>query len=220
MQKIIIIGSAYPLRGGGIATFNERLAEELQSTNNKVSIYSFSLQYPSLLFPGSSQYSTDPAPKNLDIHAIINSINPLNWLKVANKIVREKPDLVIIRYWIPFMAPCLGTIARIIRKKINTNIICIADNIVPHEKRIADQLLTKYFMKSIHGFITMSNQVTSDLLTLHPKAKYIQTAHPLYDNFGPMIEKREARSYLKLEENKKILLFFGFIREYLSLIHT
>ena len=217
MQKIIIIGSAYPLRGGGIATFNERLAEELQSTNNKVSIYSFSLQYPSLLFPGSSQYSTDPAPKNLDIHAVINSINPLNWLKVANKIVREKPDLVIIRYWIPFMAPCLGTIARIIRKKINTNIICIADNIVPHEKRIADQLLTKYFMKSIHGFITMSNQVTSDLLTLHPKAKYIQTAHPLYDNFGPMIEKREARSYLKLEENKKILLFFGFIREYKGL---
>ena len=96
MQKIIIIGSAYPLRGGGIATFNERLAEELQSSNNKVSIYSFSLQYPSLLFPGRSQYSTDPAPKHLNIHSVINSINPLNWFKVAYKIIREKPDLVII----------------------------------------------------------------------------------------------------------------------------
>lgn len=217
MQKIIIIGSAFPLRGGGITTFNERLAHELQEQGNDVTIYSFSLQYPSIFFPGKSQYADRPAPNHLTIKSVINSINPLNWLKVGRLIAKENADLIIIRYWIPFMAPCLGTIARIIKKNSSAKIICIADNIIPHEKRLGDQLLTKYFEKKIDGFITMSKKVTSDLKHFISNQPHQQVLHPLYDNFGEKIEKLSARSYLKLPSDSKIILFFGFIREYKGL---
>ncbi len=217
MQKIIIIGSAYPLRGGGITTFNERLAGAFQQAGHEASIYSFSLQYPSIFFPGKSQYANRPAPKNIKIKSVINSVNPLNWIKVGRQIAAEKPTLVLIRYWIPFMSPALGTIARIIRKKTNTTIICIADNIIPHEKRLADKMLTKYFIKPMDGFITMSSKVTKDLLTMHPTASYKQVVHPLYDNFGLKMEKKEARNYLNIKDGVKLVLFFGFIREYKGL---
>ena len=217
MQKIIIIGSAFPLRGGGITTFNERLAAEFQQLGHEVIIYSFSLQYPSFLFPGKSQYANRPEPKNIKIKSVINSVNPLNWIKVGNQIAQEKPSLVLIRYWLPFMSPALGTIARVIRRKKNTKIVCIADNIIPHEKRTADKILTKYFMLPIDGFITMSNKVTQDLLQFNSHANYKQVVHPLYDNFGKIIDKREARKYLKIEPNIKLVLFFGFIREYKGL---
>ena len=217
MQKIIIIGSAFPLRGGGISTFNERMANEFQENGYDVSIYSFSLQYPSIFFPGKSQFSEGKAPHNLNIYSVINSINPFNWIKIGNKIVKENPDLVIIRYWIPFMAPCLGTIARVIRNKSNAKIVCIADNIIPHEKRFADRLLTSYFIKPIQGFITMSNKVTADLLSFNKNLKFKQTVHPLYDNFGKIIDKVSAREYLKIPINDKFVLFFGFIREYKGL---
>ncbi|MEY3349064.1 MAG: hypothetical protein RLY46_1103 [Bacteroidota bacterium] len=217
MQKIIIIGSAFPLRGGGITTFNERLAAEFQQLGHEVIIYSFSLQYPSFLFPGKSQYANRPEPKNIKIKSVINSVNPLNWIKVGNQIAQEKPSLVLIRYWLPFMSPALGTIARVIRRKKNTKIVCIADNIIPHEKRTADKILTKYFMLPIDGFITMSNKVTQDLLQFNSNANYKQVVHPLYDNFGKIIDKREARKYLKIEPNIKLVLFFGFIGEYKGL---
>jgi glycosyltransferase involved in cell wall biosynthesis len=217
VQKIIIIGSAFPLRGGGITTFNERLAAEFQQLGHEVIIYSFSLQYPSFLFPGKSQYANRPEPKNIKIKSVINSVNPLNWIKVGNQIAQEKPSLVLIRYWLPFMSPALGTIARVIRRKKNTKIVCIADNIIPHEKRTADKILTKYFMLPIDGFITMSNKVTQDLLQFNSNANYKQVVHPLYDNFGKIIDKREARKYLKIEPNIKLVLFFGFIREYKGL---
>jgi len=217
VQKIIIIGSAFPLRGGGITTFNERLAAEFQQLGHEVIIYSFSLQYPSFLFPGKSQYANRPEPKNIKIKSVINSVNPLNWIKVGNQIAQEKPSLVLIRYWLPFMSPALGTIARVIRRKKNTKIVCIADNIIPHDKRTADKILTKYFMLPIDGFITMSNKVTQDLLQFNSNANYKQVVHPLYDNFGKIIDKREARKYLKIEPNIKLVLFFGFIREYKGL---
>jgi glycosyltransferase involved in cell wall biosynthesis len=217
VQKIIIIGSAYPLRGGGITTFNERLAAAFQETGCEATIYSFSLQYPSIFFPGKSQYAKRPAPKNIKIKSVINSVNPLNWIKVGKQIADEKPTLVLIRYWIPFMSPALGTVARMIRKKSSTTIICIADNIIPHERRAADTILTRYFIKPMDGFITMSNKVTNDLLTFNPSASYKQIVHPLYDNFGKKLDKQEARSYLKIANDVKLVLFFGLIREYKGL---
>lgn len=217
MQKTIaLIGTAWPFRGGGIASFNERLATEFIAQGYDVTIYNFSLQYPSFLFPGKTQYSTEPAPTNLTIKICINSINPLNWLLVGNKIRKSKPDFVIVRYWIPLMGPCLGTILRIIKCNHFSKIICIADNIIPHEKRLGDNLFTKYFVKPIDGFITMSQKVFNDL-SLFSAKKGIQTPHPLYDNFGEALPKELARKYLNLPIDGPIILFFGFIRAYKGL---
>ncbi len=131
-MKIAIIGPAHPLRGGGISTFNERLAAALQQQGHEVTIYSFSLQYPSFLFPGKSQFTDEPPPVGIRIESVINSINPLNWLSVGRQISQAKPDLVVVRYWLPFMGPSLGTILRKIKKNRHTMIVCIADNVIPH----------------------------------------------------------------------------------------
>jgi glycosyltransferase involved in cell wall biosynthesis len=215
-KKIALIGTAWPFRGGGIASFNERLALAFLEEGFDVTIYNFSLQYPSFLFPGKSQYSSDPAPESLKIVVCINSINPLNWLKIGTKIKKTKPDLVIVRYWLPFMGPCLGTILRIIKTNRFSRIICIADNIIPHEKRPGDELFTNYFVKPIDGFITMSNKVRKDLKR-YSNAEAIKTEHPLYDNFGDALSKEEARLFLNISETKNIILFFGFIRKYKGL---
>ena len=216
-KSVVIIGPAFPLRGGGLSTFNERLAREFNNQGYKTQIYTFSLQYPSFLFPGTSQYSTDVAPKDLDIKVCINSINPFNWIKVGMELSKLKPDLIVVRFWIPFMGPCLGTILKFVRKNQHTRIVCIADNIIPHEKRFGDNLLTKYFIKPIHAFITMSENVFSDLRKFEPIKPAILVNHPLYDNFGATVPKTEARNHLQLQIDKKIILFFGFIRHYKGL---
>ena len=216
-KKIIIIGSAHPLRGGGIATFNERLAKEFMQQGNEVSIFSFSLQYPGFLFPGTSQYTTAAAPAHLDIHTSINSINPFNWLAIGNEIKNLQPDIVVVRYWLPFMAPCLGTILRIIKKNKHTKIVCIADNIIPHEPKPWDSLLTRFFVKPVDAFITMSEAVLTDLKKFAPGKPTQFIPHPLYDNFGEKVSKAAARQHLNIEAGKNVLLFFGFIRKYKGL---
>ncbi len=215
-KNIIIIGPAHPLRGG-LASYNERLARAFQQAGHQVKIHTFSLQYPGFLFPGTTQFSSEPAPKDIEINISINSINPLNWISVGQKIKKEKPDLIVVRYWLPFMGPCLGTILRIVKKNKHTKIVCIADNIIPHEKRIGDNAFTKYFVKPIDGFITMSQKVLNDLkiFNIDKPSKYV--AHPLYDNFGDKISQEEARRKIGIEKDVKIVLFFGFIRQYKGL---
>lgn len=215
-MKIAIIGPAHPLRGGGISTLNERLATILQEQGHEVTIYSFSLQYPSFLFPGKSQFTDEPAPSHLTIHSIINSINPINWLSAGNRIKNDKPDLVIVRYWLPFMGPSLGTVIRQIKKNKHSKVVCIADNIIPHEKRPGDEAFTKYFMKPVDAFITMSKEVLKDLDKLTSKPK-VYSPHPLYDNYGALLTKDEACDLLGLNKKTKYLLFFGFIRKYKGL---
>ncbi|HMU45945.1 MAG TPA: glycosyltransferase [Chitinophagaceae bacterium] len=216
MKSVVIIGPGHPLRGG-LATFNQRLAKQFIDEGNNCSIYSFSLQYPSFLFPGKTQYSDEPAPENLIIHAVINSINPINWIRTGNRLKKEKPDLVVVRYWLPFMGPALGTILRRVRKNKHTKIICIADNVIPHEKRPGDKLFTCYFLKSCDGFITMSEKVMNDLQSFEKDKPVQLVSHPLYDTFGEKMDKQEARKHLGLPEDKKIILFFGFIRKYKGL---
>ena len=215
-KKVIIIGSAWPLRAGGLATFNERLAKQFMEEGFDTSIYTFSLQYPSFLFPGSTQLSNEPAPAHLKIKACINSINPFNWLKVGNELRKIKPDYIVVRFWMPFFGPCLGTILKLVNRNKFTQIICIADNVIPHEKRMGDTLLTKYFFSSIHRFVTMSEKVNQDLKTFTQKPS-INIVHPIYDNFGDILSKEEARKHLSLPVNEKIILFFGFIRKYKGL---
>ena len=218
MLKIVILGSAYPLRGGGMATFNERLARAFMDAGHQVTIYTFSLQYPKLLFPGKSQYSKDEKPDDLNIKVSVNSINPLNWQRVGKELKRLKADLLLIRYWLPFMAPCLGRIADIVKKNKHTRVVAIADNIIPHEKRLGDKLLTRYFVTKPDAFICMTKQVQHDLVSFKvPTEKIGMIPHPLYDNFGDPLSKSDARKQLDLPPNENIILFFGFIRKYKGL---
>lgn len=216
-KHIVILGPAYPLRGGGMSTFNERLAREYLTMGYRVTIYTFSLQYPSFLFPGTSQLSTEVGPADLNIKVVINSINPFNWETVGRELSSLAPDLIIVRYWLPFMGPCLGRILRLAKKNGHTRVICIADNIIPHEKRPGDKIFTSYFLKAPDGFITMSEKVMEDLRSFEPLKPALLMLHPLYDNFGDPVSKAEARQQLGLRVEGKMMLFFGFIRAYKGL---
>lgn len=216
MAKVFIIGPAYPLRGG-LATFDELFCRAFNEQGHSCEIVSYSLQYPGFLFPGSTQFdTTGVAPKNLKIHTLINSVNPLSWIKTAKFIKKEKPDFIVFRFWIPFMGPALGSIARMVRKS-GIKVLAITDNVIPHEKRIGDVAFSKYFVNSCDGFITMSKAVMKDLekITTTEHKKYL--LHPLYTSFGEKINKAEARKALGLKEDKKIVLFFGLIRKYKGL---
>ena len=215
-KQITIIGPAYPLRGG-LSSYNELLALKLQNQGHQVKIITFSLQYPNFLFPGKTQLSNSLPPDNLDIEVCLNSINPINWILLGRKIKNEKPDLVIFRFWMPFMGPSLGTLGRMIRGNNHTKIVAITDNIIPHEKRAGDRLLTSYFLKSCDAFLTMSKSVLNDLQSFKITKPAIFNPHPMYENFGEQVDPVQAKKKLGLDVEKNYVLFFGFIRKYKGL---
>lgn len=221
-MNIVILGPAHPLRPGGITTFNERLCRAFIEAGHDCSIWSFSLQYPSFLFPGSSQFTDAPAPEGITIHSEINSVNPLNWMLVGRKLRKIKPDIIVVRYWIPLMGPCLGTILRIVKRNKHTCVVCIADNVIPHESRPGDKPFTRYFVKPVDNFIVMSKQVLQDLKTFSSKPAQL-LPHPLYDNFGAKEEMLTARQTLRSQFNltinnsDQLLVFFGLVRHYKGL---
>jgi len=216
VKNCIIIAPAYPLRGG-IASSTERLAYELINHGYEVTIYTFSLQYPGIFFPGKTQYSEDPPPKGLNIKVRLNSINPFNWWKLGKEISQLKPDIVITRYWIPFMAPSIGSVLRLIKRNKHSKTIAIVDNIIPHEKRIGDRSLSAYFVNSVDAFIVMSRSVGEEIKKLSATKPQRFIPHPNYDNYGKAVSRELALSYLKINPDFKYLLFFGFIRDYKGL---
>jgi glycosyltransferase involved in cell wall biosynthesis len=215
--KIAILGPSHPFRGGGITTFNERLAKELQEEGHQVTIINFTVQYPGFLFPGKSQFTNDPPPESLTIMRMLHSMNPVSWIKTGNYLRKTKPDLILVRYWLPLMGPAFGTVLRKAKKNKHTRVIAITDNVNPHEKRLGDKMFTTYFAGAVDGFVCMSEKVLQDLAAYLKNQPVIKVDHPLYDNFGDGIDKTTARDNLNLPLKKRILLFFGFIRKYKGL---
>lgn len=213
-MKIVILGPAHPLRGG-IADFNEALCRSFLEDGQDCRIVSFSYQYPDFLFPGTSQYTSSAPPADLDIQARLHSLNPISWVSTAISIIHSQPDFVIVRYWLPFMAPALGSVCRMLKRK-NIRVIAIADNILPHEKRMGDRVLTRYFTKSCDAFVAMSATVLEDLKIFTQKPSSF-LPHPVYDIFGEKVSSPIARNHLRLDPNLPLILFFGFIRAYKGL---
>ena len=215
-MKIIIAGTAYPYRGG-LAAYNERLAREYVQQGHDVEIITFTMQYPAFLFPGKTQFSSENEPSDLKITRLINSICPVSWIKTANYIKSKKADKVIFAYWMAFMAPCMGTIARLIRSS-QTKTIALIHNMIPHEPTLLDKLLPGYFVGAMDGFVAMADAVAADISRFDRKKKpVIVSPHPIYDHFGELTTKKTAAAKLELDENDHYILFFGFIRQYKGL---
>ena len=215
-KKIILIGPAFPLRGG-IADSNHSLALALQKLGNEVCVLSFSLQYPSLLFPGKSQFDLKGIKPNLEIHTTINSVNPISWIKAALWLRKQKPDIVITRFWLPFIGAALGSLLKFARLKNKIPLIALCDNVLPHEKRIGDKFLTAFFLNANNSFLVMSKSVGKDISSFINNPKINYHPHPVYDQFGELLPKTTSIISLKLNTAKKYILFFGFIRKYKGL---
>ena len=214
-MKIVLLGPAYPYRGG-LASIMETMAREWQSRGHEVRIYTFTVQYPSLLFPGKTQYVATPAPEDLHIERVMNTVNPLNWVRLGWRLKREQPDVVVMKYWTPFMAPCFGTIARIARSNGVTKFVCQIDNVEPHEHHIIDRPCNHYYLGAVDGFVYMSEQVHGELKA-YTSAPALFSPHPMFENFGKAVEREEACRMIGLDPEQKYTLFFGLIRDYKGL---
>lgn len=194
----------------------EIMARTFQQRANRVDIKTFTVQYPALLFPGKSQTVTAPPPPDLEIRRCVNTTDPFNWLRIGRRIRRERPDFVLPKYWTPFMAPCFGTIARIARKNGHTKFLCQIDNVEPHEHHATDGLFNRYFLRSVDGFVYMSEQVHREL-EAYTQAPALFAPHPLFENFGSRTDRGEACIRLGLDAAAGYVLFFGLVREYKGL---
>lgn len=213
-MKIVIVGTAYPLRGG-IAHYNALLFQAL-SKRHQVEIITFKRQYPALLFPGKTQTESGGELLRVPSEPLIDSINPLNWIAVGKEIRRGNPDLIIMKYWLPFFGPCFGTIARSAKKGTRTKVVYICDNIVPHEKRPGDTAFTRYAFGAGDFFIVQSDAVERDLQMLFPGTIYKKVPHPVYNIFGKPVDKHHARKQLGITD-ERVMLFFGYVRAYKGL---
>lgn len=214
-MKIVILGPAYPYRGG-LASIMHTMAREYQQRGHEVKIYTFSVQYPSILFPGKTQYVDGPAPADLHIERVMNTVNPLNWISLGLRLKRERPDMVLMKYWTPFMAPCFGTIARIARTNGVTKVVCQIDNVEPHESHIIDKPCNYYYLRGVDGFVYMSEQVHRELKS-YTSAPAIFSPHPMFENFGTAIDRTEACRRIGVDAEQDYTLFFGLIRDYKGL---
>jgi glycosyltransferase involved in cell wall biosynthesis len=213
-MKIVIVSPAYPLRGG-IAHSAGLLYKEL-SKEHEVLLVTFKRQYPNFLFPGKSQTESEETIDKISTEVILDSINPFNWGSTAKRILNFKPDLVIFKHWLPFFGPCYGWIARKIKKNSSAKLIAVCHNIIPHEKRIGDKILSKYFLKKMDYFIPLSHQVKKDLFLFVKNPLYKLLPLPVFSLFGDGVDKDQAKKFLKISD-KRIVLFFGFIRDYKGL---
>ena len=217
LEKIVIVGTSHPYRGG-IAAFTDRLATEFVKEGVDIEVVTFKLQYPSFLFPGKTQYSDAKAPAGFLIERKVNSINPLNWIKVGKEIRKKNPDIVIFTYWMSFFAPCFNKIAKVVRRNGYTKCIGLIHNMIPHEKSLLDKIFAPRFVKAMDGFVALSKAVLNDIVTLDKRNKpKIFVPHPLYDHFGEIMDRTEAVKHLDLDPNYRYLLFFGLVRAYKGL---
>jgi len=237
-MRIVIVGTAYPLRGG-IAHYVSLLNNTLVRRGHEVKVITFKRQYPKILFPGKSQSEVDSGKLKVDSGSndplstfhfplsdlpeiIIDSINPITWRKAGAVAAKFKPDLIIFKYWMPFFAPAYGVIARtakwLTRKQgLQCKIAFIADNVLPHEKRPGDIAFTRFAFRAVDYFIVQSESVERDLKSVDPYAKFVRLDHPIYEIFGPRIERASARNKLGIPDDAPAILFFGYIRKYKGL---
>ncbi|MCX6154159.1 MAG: glycosyltransferase [Candidatus Kapabacteria bacterium] len=214
-MKIAYLSAFYPYRGG-IAQFNAALYRALEKSHD-IKAFTYSRQYPGFLFPGTTQFVTDnDSADKIPAQRILDSINPLTYCTASKKILAERPHLFISKYWMPFLAPSLGWVARSMKKHGVIN-ISVLGNVTAHEPRTGDSQLTKFFLNQFDGFVAMANEVRDDLMELKPDAKYIYHHHPNYNHFGNKIDKQTARKKFGISPDKKVILFFGLIRKYKGL---
>ncbi len=214
-MRIVIVSTAYPLRGG-ITHYVSLLYDHL-SKNHDVSVITFKRQYPKLLFPGKSQEEKGVQSANYIAPQIVDSINPLTWFKTGRIAAEKSPDLLIFKYWMPFFAPAFGTIARVAKKKSECKVLLICDNVLPHERTPLDRSLTSWLFKAADFFIVQSKSVEKDLLSVVGNPRYRFVPHPVYEIFGNKVDKQEARDRLGIGRDEKVVLFFGYIRKYKGL---
>ena len=217
-MRVAILSCFWPFRGG-IAQFNANLVRNLSADpSTEVCAFNFTVQYPGFLFPGKTQLvgPDDECDYIVPSEAVLNSANPLSYEMAARKILRWKPDVLIVRYWMSYFGPSLGYVCRRCRAK-GVKVIGIIDNAIPHEQRFFDGPFSKYFFSGLSGAIALCSAVEKDIHAIAPKVKTAVIPHPISTHFGDPVSREQACKELGVSPEGRNLLFFGLIREYKGL---
>lgn len=214
-MRIVLIGPTYPFRGG-ISHYTTLLYRYLRKRHDTTFI-SFRRQYPQRIFPGKTDLDPSHTPiQESGVFPLIDSMNPASWISTAFRIVRMRVDLVILPWWISFWAPQFWTISTIVKYYCDSKILYLCHNLVEHESKWVDKILTRFVLKTGDYFIVHSAEDQQDLLSMIPGAEVRKSFHPTYEvfNFGPSDPDVVRKKY---GLRGKIILFFGFVREYKGL---
>lgn len=212
-KRIVLIGPVYPYKGG-ISHYTGLLYRTL-SKESEVILVSYKVQYPKILFKREQKDYSNQTFKIDDTQYLINTANPINWIISAKKIKKLHPDLVIFQWWHPYFSPCYWTICKMLK---HIKIMFTCHNVFPHERFPADRFLTRRVLSKGDGFIVHSIQDEEDLHSIKKEAICTRTVHPTYNAFKiNQLSKEKSRKILNIKDNEKVLLFFGFVREYKGL---
>lgn len=215
MEKIVLIGPVYPYKGG-ISHYTGLMCRALREQYD-VTMVSYKFQYPKLLYKKEQRDYSSENFRIPDTNYWIHTANPLNWVRCAGKIVKLRPQAVIIQWWHPYFAPCYTVLAGMLKRR-GIKVLFVCHNVFPHERFPMDRLLTKMTLRQGSCFLVQSGQDRDDLCNIIPKASFTQTPHPTYNVFRVRkISKGEARQEIGLPQDVPMLLFFGFVREYKGL---
>jgi len=211
--RFALIGPFPPYRGG-IAHFSEALRQGLSGRGHEVEAVTFSRQYPGVLFPGTTQYEPGGAADGAE--RLLDTIGPRSWWRTARHVIGREPDAVVFQFWMPFLGPSYGVVARRLRKA-GVPVLAVVHNALPHERRPGDRALAQTFLRACDGLVVMSESVRRDVERLAPGVPVRQVRHPVYEHFGEAVPRAEARAALGLPAEAPVLLFFGFVRRYKGL---
>ena len=215
--RIAVVGLTYPYRGG-IAHYSSLFVRALRQ-RHEVLFLTLCRQYPKILFPGVSQYDFSDQTLAEQGDPVVDSLNPISWLRTARRLNRERPDLIVFQWWHPFFTFAFGSIVRLLDKSLQDRVCFLCHNVLPHESNPMQALLTKYSFNKARYFIVHSTPDRQQLEVLRPGAIIKQGVHPTYSEFASLssISRAEARQELGLPADANVVLFFGLIRKYKGL---
>ncbi len=213
LERIALIGPVYPYKGG-ISHYTGLMYRAL-SAKYKVTMISYRFQYPKLLYKKEQKDYQNDSFKIDGTDYMLHTANPVNWISTARKIKEMTPDLIIIQWWHPYFAPCYWAVTKLLKKY---RILFVCHNVFPHERFPFDKTLTRMVLRQGNSFIVQSGKDAEDLQTIIPDPVFEQTVHPTYNAFKfESLSKEEGRRQLGIVPDRKLLLFFGFVREYKGL---
>ena len=215
-MKLALVGPTYPYRGG-IAHYTTLLFQNLNAQGHDVYLYAFKRLYPDWLFPGRSD--RDPSTLTLDVACdyMLDTLNPLSWWLTAQAIIQQRPDVLLLQWWVPFFAPLWIVLAQMVRRQ-KIKVIFICHNVLPHEQQFWHSWVAKWILGLGEGYIVQSQAEAKRLLALLPGRSVKVVPIPVFDMFaGYTVPQAVARRQLNVAPTAKVLLFFGLVRPYKGL---
>jgi glycosyltransferase involved in cell wall biosynthesis len=218
-MKFSVIGPTHPFRGG-ISHYTTLLVRQLR-TRHDVQFIAYSRQYPSWLYPGATD--RDPSTTSVieeQADSKFDALSLWQWWKVSRQVGLNRPDLVILPWSAVYWSPFYGLFLLGLKRFGNVKALFICHNVLEHEPSFFKSAISKIALSYGDVYLTHSEWDKQNLLSWLGKLREPQVktcVHPLYQPFSiERLNREEARTRLGIK-GKRVLLFFGFIREYKGL---